>query len=78
MKKIIQVHIHKGDKYYVAECIDLPVVTQGRTLDELTTNLNEAIALQLEGENLADFDLEENPSVLVSFELDQKLSYAKT
>jgi predicted RNase H-like HicB family nuclease len=72
------VHIHKGEKYYVAECIDLPVVTQGKTLDELTANLNEAIALQLEGENLADFDLEENPSVLVSFELDQKLSYAKT
>lgn len=77
MKKIIQVHIHKDDKYYVAECVDLPVVTQGKTLDELTVNLNEAIALQLESENLADFGLEENPSVLVSFELDPKLSYAK-
>lgn len=77
MKKIIQAHIHKGEKYFVAECTDLPVVTQGKTLDELMANLNEAIALQLEGENLADFDLEENPSVLVSFELDPKLSYAK-
>lgn len=77
MKKIIQAHIHKGEKYFVAECVDLPVVTQGKTLDELMANLNEAIALQLEGENLADFDLEENPSILVSFELDPKLSYAK-
>lgn len=33
--KIIQVHIHKGEKYFVAECMDLPVVTQGKTLDEL-------------------------------------------
>ena len=52
MKKIIQVHIYKGEKYYVAECLDLPVVTQGKTLDELTTNLEEAIALQLEGEDI--------------------------
>jgi len=52
MKKIIQVHIYKGEKYYVAECPDLPVVTQGKTLDELTTNLEEAIALQLEGGRL--------------------------
>ena len=70
MKKIIQVHIYKGEKYYVAECLDLPVVTQGKTLDELATNLKEAIALQLEGENLADFDLAPAPSVLANLELD--------
>jgi predicted RNase H-like HicB family nuclease len=49
MKKIIQVHVYRGEKYFVAECADLPVVTQGKTLDELTENLKEAIALQLEG-----------------------------
>ena len=70
MKKIIQVHISKGDKYFVAECVDLPVVTQGMTLDELTQNLKEAISLQLEGENLADFGLAERPSVLASFEIE--------
>jgi predicted RNase H-like HicB family nuclease len=70
MKKIIQVHIFKGEKQYVAECLDLPVVTQGKTLDELVRNLEEAIALQLEGEDLAQFDLARNPSVLASFELE--------
>lgn len=70
MKKIIQVHIYKGDKYFVAEGVDLPVVTQGKTLDELSRNLEEAINLQLEGENLADFGLAENPSVLASFEFE--------
>lgn len=70
MKKIIQVHIYKSEKYYVAECLDLPVVTQGKTLDELTANLREAISLQLEGENLADFDLVPQPSVLANLELD--------
>ena len=49
MKKIIQVHIYKGETYYVAECVDLPVVTQAKTLDELAENLKEAIALHLEG-----------------------------
>lgn len=71
MKKIIQVHVHKGEKYYVAECADLPVVTQGRTLDELAENIKEAVALQLEGENPADFGLAPNASVLASFELEQ-------
>ena len=70
MKKILQVYISKGDNYFVAECLDVPVVTQGKTLDELTENLKEAIGLQLEGENLADFDLAEKPSILASFELE--------
>jgi len=77
MKKIIQVHISKGDKYFVAECVDLPVVTQGKTLDELAKNLKEAISLQLEGENPADFDLAPKPSVLASFELEPSI-HAKT
>jgi len=73
MKKIIQVYIYKGEKYYVAECLDLPVITQGKTLDELATNLKEAIALQLEGENLADSDLAPQPSILASLELDAQV-----
>lgn len=77
MKKIIQVHIYKGDKYYIAECLDLPVVTQGKTLDELALNLKEAITLALEGENSADFDLVPEPSILANLEIDSPV-YAKT
>jgi len=73
MKKIIQVHIYKGDKYYIAECLDLPVVTQGKTLDELVFNLKEAINLQLEGENLSDFDLVAEPSVVANLEVDSSV-----
>ncbi len=76
MKKIIQVHIYKGEKYYIAECLDLPVVTQGKTLDELVSNLKEAVKLQLEGENLADFDLATEPSILANLEVDSSV-YAK-
>jgi len=70
MKNIIQFHIYKGDKYYVAQGIDLPVVTQGKTLDELVKNLKEATNLELEDENLAEFDLASKPSVLVNMELE--------
>jgi len=52
MKHIIQVHIFKGECQYVADGIDLPVVTQGNTLDELVKNIQEAVSLQLEGEKL--------------------------
>ena len=69
MKHIIQVNISKGDEYYVAEGVNLPVVTQGKTLDELVNNIKEAVGLHLEDENLADFDIAPNPSVLMNFEL---------
>ena len=74
MKKIIQVKIYKGEKYYVAECIDLPVVTQGKTLDEVVKNIKEAIELHLEGEDLKEWDIMPDYSILVNFELP---SYAK-
>jgi len=40
----------RGDKYFVAECLDLPVVTQALTMDELIENVKEAIALELDDE----------------------------
>ena len=76
MKKIIQFHIYKGDKQYVAEGVDVPVVTQGKTLDELVENIREAVSLQLESEDLADFNLAPEPSILANFELGSPL-YAK-
>ena len=39
MKKIVIVKVYKGEKYYIAECVDLPVVTQGKTLDEVVENV---------------------------------------
>ena len=35
MKRTIQVRITKGERQFVAECLDLPEVTQAATLDEL-------------------------------------------
>jgi predicted RNase H-like HicB family nuclease len=54
---------------YLAECIEIAVVTQGITLDEISQNLSEAVSLHLEDENPADFGLVARPSLVVSFEL---------
>jgi predicted RNase H-like HicB family nuclease len=70
MRKIIQVRVYKGEKYYVAECVDLPVVTQGKTLDEVAANIREAIDLHLEGENLEDWDILPDFSILANLELE--------
>jgi predicted RNase H-like HicB family nuclease len=70
MRRIIQAHIYRGDSQFVAECVDLPVVTQGKTLDQVAKNLREAIALHLEGEDPAQFGLAENASILASIEID--------
>lgn len=69
MSNIIHFYISKGEKFYVAEGINLPVVTQARTLDELVKNIKEASALALEGENLSELGLSSKPSLLISFEV---------
>lgn len=40
--------IKKEGKYYVATCVELGVVSQGKTLDEANNNLKEAVELYLE------------------------------
>ena len=37
----MQVRISRGEHQFVAECLDLPVVTQASTLDELSDNIGE-------------------------------------
>ena len=69
MKRTIQVRIFRGERQYVAECLDLPVVTEAPTLDELAENIREAIALHLEGEDLAEAGFSEDPTILATMEL---------
>ncbi len=42
MHHSIKAFVYKGDNYYVAECHEIAVVTQGKTLDETIANLREA------------------------------------
>jgi predicted RNase H-like HicB family nuclease len=69
MKNTIQFHVYKSEKYYVAEGVDLPIVTQAKTLDELARNIQEAVELHLEDADLAEYNLKTVPSVLFNVEL---------
>lgn len=69
MKHIIQFQIYKGEKQYVAESIDLPIVTQGKTFEEILRNIKEAVDLHLEGEDPTALEVTSQPSILVNFEL---------
>jgi predicted RNase H-like HicB family nuclease len=75
LKNSINAIISPGEKWgYVAECLEISVVTQGDTLDEVVRNLQEAVTLHLEGEDPRDFGLVMKPSLLITFQL--QLQYA--
>lgn len=40
--------------WYVARCLDVDVVSQGETVDDAVANLEEALGLYFEGEDLPD------------------------
>ncbi len=70
MKRTIQVRITKGERQFVTECLDLPVVTQAATLDELALNISEAIGLHIEGEDLGELGFSSDPTILATMELE--------
>lgn len=71
LQHTIKAVVRCGDNSgYVAECLEIPVVTQGRTLDETIANLHEAVSLHLEDVDLSDMGLAANPTMIVTMELE--------
>ena len=54
---------------WVATCEEIAVVTQGDTLDEVTANLREAVALHLEGEDMAALGFVLEPAIIITLEI---------
>jgi predicted RNase H-like HicB family nuclease len=73
---VIKAFINKGDRYFIAECVDLPVVTQGKTIDETIENLKEALSLHLQDENFSELGFVPNPGLFISMELEPELKVA--
>ena len=70
LQHTIHAIIMRGDQSgYVAECPQVGAVTQADTLDELVNNISEAVALALEGEDLASLGLSSDPVIVASIEL---------
>ncbi len=72
MQNIIQFTITKytdDGVYYVASASNAPIITQGDTLDELESNMKEAIQLYLEDEKDSASMFTKQPAVMANFEL---------
>ncbi len=68
LRDVIHAVIHAGQDAFTAECLEVAAVTQGSTLDEVVRNLNEVLALFLEGEDLVALGLSDHLRVQVIFE----------
>lgn len=64
----IHVIISESAGWFIAECLEVAVVTQGHTLDELVANLREAITLHVEGEAPASLGLVASPRIALTYE----------
>jgi predicted RNase H-like HicB family nuclease len=70
LKDKINVIIYSGEiQGYVAECQEIAVVTQGLTLDETIKNIQEAVALHLEDEDLNELGFTAKPALKINLEM---------
>jgi predicted RNase H-like HicB family nuclease len=74
LQHTIKALVRRGETHYIVECVELAVVTQGVTLDETLANLQEAVALHLEGEDPSAFGLAPGPTILVTMELESAVA----
>ena len=67
-RRLLHGAVSRSGSWYAAECMELAVVTQGRTLDETVANLREAIALHLEGEDRSALGLSDALALQITYE----------
>jgi predicted RNase H-like HicB family nuclease len=60
--------ITKEEKWYVAHCVELGVVSQGKTIEEAQANLKEAVELYLE--SFGTEDLPESAGEVILYPLE--------
>jgi predicted RNase H-like HicB family nuclease len=61
--------ISKEGKWYVARCLELGVVSQGRTIEEAKKNLKEAVELYLEDQPKIKKSLPKEAPLVTTLEL---------
>ncbi|MXW70864.1 MAG: type II toxin-antitoxin system HicB family antitoxin [Acidobacteria bacterium] len=64
----IHADVVECEAWLVAECRELGVVTQGRTLDETVTNLRQALVVHLDGEESDRVAASTGPRLVVHYE----------
>ncbi len=66
----IHATLQRDGSSYVAECLEIAVVTRGKSLDEVVENLRHALALRLKHEDMAALGLSEHPRVQLIYQMD--------
>jgi len=70
MLRAIQIRVFPGEQSgFVAECIDLPVVSQGDTIDAALANVRQALELHLEDEDAESLGLSMTAPLLTTLQL---------
>lgn len=69
MRKKFTAVINKEGGWYVAHCVELEVVSQGKTIEESQANLKEAVELYLESFEPEDFPGSDTEIILYPFEV---------
>ena len=73
-RSVIHVAVVESEGQYVADCLEVAVVTQGASLDALLGNLREALDLYMSDEDPALLGLAPEPRLLISFETSAHVS----
>jgi len=61
--------ISKERKWYIARCVELGVVTQGKTVEEAQENIKEAVELYLEDRPKSKHYLSKRAPLITTLEL---------
>ncbi|MCB4790327.1 MAG: type II toxin-antitoxin system HicB family antitoxin [Elusimicrobia bacterium] len=69
MNKRFNAVITKEKKWYVAHCVELDVVSQGKTIEAAQKNLKEAVELYLESFSKDDIPESKGEMVIYPFEI---------
>jgi predicted RNase H-like HicB family nuclease len=69
MTKKFTAVITKEENWYVAHCVELGVVSQGKTIEESQNNLKEAVELYLESFGEEDLPASTGEVLLYPFEV---------
>lgn len=68
LRSAIHVVVSESEGWYVAECLEVAVVIQGRSLDETLANLRSALEQHLDDEALAQAGLSPAPRLILNYE----------
>jgi hypothetical protein len=69
MQNIIQFAVSEESGVYTADGFNVPIVTEGRTFEELKSNIRDAVALYFEGDDPASLGFGPSPSILTNYEV---------